>query len=81
MNKSTSSDNKGFQHEYRDRLFKAIFGRDTPQSKKGRLKLYNALNGSNYTDPDALELNTIENIIYLTMRNDISFLVDSQMTL
>ena len=39
------------------------------------------MNGSNYTDPDAPELNTIENVIYLTMRNDISFLVDSQMTL
>ena len=70
------------QHrEYKDRLFKAIFGRDNPQSKQWRLELYNALRGTNYTDPDALELNTIENVIYLTMRNDISFLVDSQMTL
>ena len=33
MNDTTSSDIKGFQHEYRDRLFKAIFGRDTAQSK------------------------------------------------
>nr|WP_318659553.1 hypothetical protein [uncultured Treponema sp.] len=67
--------------EYRDRLFKAIFGRNTEESKKWRLELYNALNGSNYTDPDDLEVNTIENVIYLTMRNDVSFLVDSQMTL
>ena len=69
------------QREYKDRLFKAIFGRNTEESKKWRLELYNALNGSNYTDPDALEVNTIENVIYLTMRNDVSFLVDSQMTL
>ena len=68
-------------NEIRDRLFKAIFGRDNPQSKKWRLELYNALRGTNYTNPDDLELNTIENVIYLTMRNDISFLVDSQMTL
>ena len=67
--------------EYRDRLFKAIFGRDTEQSKKWRLDLYNALNDTSYTDPDALEVNTIENVIYMTMKNDISFLVDSQMTL
>ena len=67
--------------EYRDRLFKAIFGRDNEQSKKWRLDLYNALNGTSYTDPDALEVNTIENVIYMTMKNDISFLVDSQMTL
>ncbi|MGN0739886.1 MAG: hypothetical protein ACI4LX_06915 [Treponema sp.] len=69
------------QREYKDRLFKAIFGRNTPESKKWRLELYNFLNGTNYTDPDALELNTIENVIYITMHNDISFLVDSEMNL
>lgn len=69
------------QKQYKDRLFKAIFGRNTQQSKEWRLELYNALNGTNYTDPDALELNTIENVIYLTMKNDVSFLIDSQMTL
>ncbi|MBQ9538326.1 MAG: hypothetical protein IJU95_03565 [Treponema sp.] len=67
--------------EYKDRLFKAIFGRNTEQSKRWRLDLYNALNGSAYTDPDALRLTTIENVIYITMRNDISFLIDSQMNL
>ena len=67
--------------EYRDRLFKAIFGRDNEKSKHWRLELYNALNGTSYTDPDALEVNTIENVIYMTMKNDVSFLVDSQMTL
>ena len=70
-----------FETQTRDRLFKAIFGRNTDESKQWRLNLYNALRGTNYTDPDALEINTIENVIYLTMRNDISFLVDSQMTL
>ena len=54
--------------EIQDRLFKAIFGRDNPQSKKWRLELYNALSGKNYTDPDSLEVNTIENVIYFTMR-------------
>ena len=71
----------GINNQINDRLFKAIFGRDNAQSKQWRLELYNALNDTNYTDPDALELNTIENVIYLTMRNYISFLVDSQMTL
>ena len=50
------------QGQYKDRLFKFIFGRDDENSKKWRLELYNALNGTNYTDPDALELNTIENV-------------------
>ena len=29
------------QREYKDRLFKAIFGRDTNESKRWRLELYN----------------------------------------
>ena len=69
------------QREYKDRLFKAIFGRDTEESKRWRLDLYNALNDTNYTDPNALELNTIENVIYITMHNDVSFLIDDQMVL
>ncbi|MCR5047204.1 MAG: hypothetical protein K6A42_11565 [Treponema sp.] len=69
------------QAKYRDRLFIAIFGKDTERSKRWRLDLYNALNGTNYTNPDALKLNTIENVIYIKMYNDVSFLVDSQMTL
>ncbi len=69
------------ERKYKDRLFKIIFGRDSEQSKGWRLELYNALNGTSYTDPNALSLNTIENVIYLTMRNDVSFLIDSQMTL
>ena len=69
------------QPKIRDRLFIAIFGKDTERGKRWRLDLYNALNGTNYTDPDALKLNTIENVIFVTMYNDVSFLVDSQMTL
>lgn len=69
------------QREYKDRLFKAIFGRNTEESKKWRLSLYNALNDSNYTDPDELKVNTIENVIYITMHNDISFLIDDQIVL
>ena len=67
--------------EYKDRLFKFIFGKDTEESKKWRLQLYNALNCTNITDPNALEINTIENIIYVSMHNDISFLVDTEMNL
>ena len=67
--------------EYKDRLFKAVFGRDSEQSRRWRLDLYNALNGTEYTDPDELKLTTIENVIYITMKNDISFLIGSQMNL
>ena len=59
------------QPKIRDRLFIAIFGKDTERSKRWRLDLYNTLNGTNYTDPDALKLNTIENVIFVTMYNDV----------
>ena len=64
---------------YKDRLFKAIFGKQ--EHKDWLLSLYNALNNSDYKNPDDLELTTIENIIYITMKNDLSFLIDSQMNL
>ena len=57
--------------EYKDRLFKFIFGKETEQSKRWRLQLYNALNGTTVTDPDELEINTIENVVYISMHNDI----------
>ncbi|MCI5830506.1 MAG: PD-(D/E)XK nuclease family transposase [Treponema sp.] len=64
---------------YKDRLFKAIFGKE--EHKDWLLSLYNALNDSDYKNPNDLELTTIENIIYITMKNDLSFLIDSQMNL
>lgn len=76
-----NSTNHKHQREYKDRFFKYIFGKNTQESKKWRLQLYNALNGTTYSDPDILRLNTIDDVIYITMHNDISFLVDSQMTL
>ncbi len=51
------------------------------QEKKRLLELYNALNGTHYTDPDLLEVNTLENAICLGMQNDLSFLIDSRMYL
>ena len=72
---------QGPQKQYKDRLFKAIFGRDTEGSKRWRLDLYNALNGTDYKDPNAIKVNTIENVIYITMHNDVSFLIDDQMVL
>ncbi|BDC94569.1 hypothetical protein SAMN04487977_105130 [Treponema bryantii] len=76
-----SQETTQYNREYKDRLFKYIFGKDTEDSKKWRLQLYNALNGTNITDPDALKINTIENVIYISMHNDISFLVDTEINL
>ena len=62
--------------EYKDRLFCKVFER-----KEDLLELYNAVNGTDYKDPEALEVNTLEDVIYLGMRNDRSFLIDGTMNL
>lgn len=61
---------------YKDRLFRMIFS-----NKKELLSLYNAMNGTNYLDPEELQINTLENAIYMGMRNDLSFLIDSHIPL
>lgn len=67
------AETSGTNREYRDRLFKFIFG--NPDNKKWTLSLYNALNGSDYTDENEIELNTIEDAVYMSMKNDVSFLM------
>lgn len=69
------------QSKVYDNLFIAVFGKDSERSKRWRLELYNALNNTNYKDPNALKLNTLENVLFIKMHNDVSFLIDSQLTL
>ena len=61
---------------YKARIFELVFS-----NKKELLELYNAVNGTNYRNPDELEINTLENAIYLSMHNDISFIIDSRLSL
>ena len=53
---------------YKDTLFRFIFS-----DKEKLLGLYNALNNSSYTDTTELSINTLENAVYLNIKNDISF--------
>lgn len=39
------------------------------------MELYNAVNESYYTNPDELEITTIEDVVYMGMRNDLSFII------
>lgn len=61
---------------YKDSVFRMLFS-----EKHTLLRLYNALNGTAYTDPDELEINTLKNAIYLGRKNDISFIIQSQLYL
>ena len=49
--------------------------------KSNLLDLYNAMAGTHYTDPELLEINTLENAIYMTIKNDVSFLIDGRLSL
>lgn len=62
--------------EYKDRLFKLIF-----REKKDLLELYNAINGTAYDNPEDIEINTMEDVVYLGMRNDLSFLIKDVLNL
>ena len=63
----------------KDRLFCFLFGRE--ENKKWTLSLYNAVNGTQYTNPDDIEITTMGDYIYMGMKNDVSFLVDSDISL
>ena len=73
------TDSTGVNREYRDRLFRFIFGRS--EKKEWTLSLYNAVNGTCYTDANALTLNTIDDVLYVGMKNDVSFLIGDTMNL
>ena len=64
---------------YKDRLFRLFFGDE--KNKANTLALYNALNHSSYSDEDDLEITTIEDAIYIKMKNDISFVIADTMNL
>ena len=62
--------------KYKDRVFRVIF-----HEKKDLLELYNAINDSNYTNPDDLTITTIEDVVYMGMKNDLSFIIGDVMNL
>lgn len=62
--------------KHKDRLFRLLF-----HEKEDLLELYNAINETSYKNPDALEINTLEDSIYMTMKNDVSFLISGVLNL
>ena len=61
---------------HKDRLFRMIF-----REKKELLSLYNAVNGTSYTNAEDLEIVTLENAIYMGMKNDLAFIIDTNLFL
>ena len=59
--------------EYKDRLFCFIFGSE--EHKDWTLSLYNAVNGTAYTNPDDIIITTLTQVVYMGMHNDVAFLI------
>ena len=62
--------------KYKDTLFRKVFN-----NKKDLLSLYNALNNTGHTDESLITINTIEDAIYIGYKNDISFIINSELNL
>lgn len=60
--------------KHKDRLFRFIFHKE-----EHLLSLYNAVCDRDYTDPKELEIYTMEDFVYMGMKNDLSFLIDWNM--
>ena len=64
--------NNQVQRQTNDRFFKFLIG--TALNKENALELYNYLNGTDYKDLDNLQFNTIDDVLYMGMQNDVSFI-------
>lgn len=59
-----------------DTVFRMLF-----KDKRHLLSLYNAVSGRNCTDPDELEITTLENAVYMNRKNDLSFILHDELCL
>ena len=64
------------KRKYKDILFRYVF-----RGKKEILQLYNAINNTNYTNADDLAITTMEDVIYVGMKNDLSFIIVNELNL
>lgn len=67
---SMTNDNISVNRNYKDRLFRLLFA-----DKKRGLELYNALNLSGYSKESELEIKTLEDAIWMKMKNDVAYLI------
>ena len=57
---------------YKDTIFRMLFS-----DKRNLLELYNAVSGKNYDNADDLQIVTLENAVYMGMKNDLAFLLST----
>ena len=64
---------------HKDRVFNLIFGRE--ENKSWTLSLFNAVNDSDFTNSDDIQIETIENYLYMSMKNDVAFVIGDYINL
>ena len=76
---STTEIGIGGNRKHKDTLFRKIFG--TEEHKEYLLSLYNAVNHSEYKNIEDLQLITLDDVLFVSMKNDVAFLFECQMNL
>ena len=64
------------KREYKDTVFRMLFS-----DKKNLLSLYNAVTGRAHENAEDFEIVTLDNAVYMGMKNDLSFLLDTHIYL
>lgn len=62
--------------EYKSDVFSMLL-----EDKTNALQLYNTLNKSNYTDPEIVEIRTLDKGVSLSVRNDAAFVLDANLSI
>ncbi len=62
--------------QYKDTVFRMLFS-----EKENLLSLYNTVTGSHYQNAEALKIVTLENAIYMGMKNDLAFMLETNIYL
>ena len=69
---------KEVNRNYKDTSFRSLF---SEKNKENLLSLYNAIRHTHYADVNELEITTLDDVIYLSVKNDVSILIDGCLSL
>ncbi len=75
-NNSDNTETLSVKRNYKDTVFRMLFS-----DRHELLALFNAINDTDYNDVDMLKVTTLENAIYMSVKNDISCVVDMRLNL
>lgn len=78
-NQNRSTEIPRIHSKFKDALFRRIFSAE--EFRQDLLDLCNALNGTEYTSPEEIRLNTLDSAVYVGLRNDVSCMISMEMTL